>query len=335
MPHPCPRLPHAGTAVLFATAALALGLAAPVAAQTLRISHQWSTSDIRHKVIEMVAEEVAETGLEFQIYPNASLFSPNEQWTPLTRGQVDGIVYPLAYAAGRHPEVNLTLMPGLVRNHEHAQRLNESEMMERIEALLNDNGVVTLVKGWLAGGFAAREGCIVRPEDIAGKQTRAAGQSFEEMLVGAGAAISSMPSSEVYSAMQTGVLDAMNTSSASFVSFRLYEQVACFTPPGDHALWFMYQPLLISKQTLDGLSEEQQMALRAAAETAEAFYAEQAALEDDEAVRVFEEAGVEIAYMSEEDYEAWMAIARETAFANFVASTPDGKELLDLALEVE
>jgi TRAP-type transport system periplasmic protein len=322
----------AGTAL-----ALVLGtaLAGSAAAQTLRISHQWSTNDIRHKIIEMVGEEVAETGLEFQIYPNASLFSPNEQWTPLTRGQVDGIVFPLAYAAGRHPEVNITLMPGLVRNHEHAQRLNESEMMERIEEILNDNGVVTLVRGWLAGGFAGRDACIVRPEDIAGKQTRAAGQSFEEMLVGAGAAISSMPSSEVYSAMQTGVLDALNTSSASFVSFRLYEQVACFTPPGDYALWFMYQPLLMSKRTWDGLSEEQQEALRAAAEKAEAFYAEEAAREDAEAVEVFERAGVEIAYMTEADYEAWMDLAQETAFANYVASTPNGQELLDMALSVE
>jgi TRAP-type transport system periplasmic protein len=322
----------AGTAL-----ALVLGtaLAGSAAAQTLRISHQWSTNDIRHKIIEMVAEEVEGTGLEFQIYPNASLFSPNEQWTPLTRGQVDGIVFPLAYAAGRHPEVNITLMPGLVRNHEHAQRLNDSEMMERIEEILNDNGVVTLVRGWLAGGFAGRDACIVRPEDIAGKQTRAAGQSFEEMLVGAGAAISSMPSSEVYSAMQTGVLDALNTSSASFVSFRLYEQVACFTPPGDYALWFMYQPLLISKRTWDGLSEEQQEALRDAAEKAEAFYAEEAAKEDAEAVEVFERAGVEIAYMTEDDYEAWMDLAQETAFANYVASAPNGQELLDMALSVE
>jgi TRAP-type C4-dicarboxylate transport system substrate-binding protein len=324
--------PAAGTALALLVAA---GAALPLDAQTLRISHQWSQNDIRHKIIEMVAEEVADTGIEFQIYPNASLFSPNEQWTPLTRGQVDGIVYPLAYAAGRHPEVNLTLMPGLVRNHEHAQRLNDSEMMERIEEILNDNGVVTLVRGWLAGGFAGRDACIVRPEDIAGKQTRAAGQSFEEMLVGAGAAISSMPSSEVYSAMQTGVLDALNTSSASFVSFRLYEQVSCFTPPGDYALWFMYQPLLISKRTWDGLSEEQQQALREAAEKAEEFYATEAALEDDEAVRVFEEAGVEIAYMTEEDYQAWMDLAQETAFANFVASAPNGQELLDLALSVE
>ncbi len=45
------------------------------------------------------------------------------------------------------------------------------------------------------------------------------------MLAGAGASIASMASSEIYNAMQTGVLDAANTSSSSFVSYRIYEQV--------------------------------------------------------------------------------------------------------------
>ena len=55
------------------------------------------------------------------------------------------------------------------------------------------------------------------------------------MLVGAGASIASMPSSEIYTALQTGVLDAANTSSGSFVSYRIFEQVKCLTAPGEHA----------------------------------------------------------------------------------------------------
>jgi TRAP-type transport system periplasmic protein len=60
-------------------------------------------------------------------------------------------------------------------------------------------------------------------------------------------------------------LDAANTSSASFVSYRIFEQVACYTPASDIALWFLYQPLLMNKSTFDGLSTEQQEALLAAA----------------------------------------------------------------------
>jgi TRAP-type transport system periplasmic protein len=40
-----------------------------------------------------------------------------------------------------------------------------------------------------------------------------------------------MPSSEIYTGLQTNVLDAVNTSSESFVSYRIYEQVKCVTGP--------------------------------------------------------------------------------------------------------
>src|SRR3546814_14233090 len=100
-----------------------------------------------------------------------------------------------------------------------------------------------------------------------------------------------MPSSEIYTAMQTGVLDAANTSSGSFVSYRIYEQVKCLTEPGDHALWFMYEPILMSKSSWDDLSDEQQKALTAASQKAEDYMTEKAKLPDDKAVDVFEKAG--------------------------------------------
>src|SRR3546814_19247796 len=98
------------------------------------------------------------------------------------------------------------------------------------------------------------------------------------MLVGAGASIASMPSSEIYTAMQTGVLDAANTSSGSFVSYRIYEQVKCLTEPGDHALWFMYEPILMSKSSWDDLSDEQRKAMQADSQKAEDYIPEQAKL---------------------------------------------------------
>jgi TRAP-type C4-dicarboxylate transport system substrate-binding protein len=212
-----------------AALALAVGLSSQTAAAetVLRLSHQWSTSDVRHKVAEIVAEHVAnaDVDLKIQIYPTKSLFKPREQWQPTSRGQLDMTVFPLAYAGGVHPEFNLTLMPGMVKNHDHAARLNESPFMERIKQIAEDDGVLILVDGYLAGGFAGREKCVTGPEDVSGMQMRAAGKAFEQMLAEAGASIASMASSEIYNAMQTGVLDGANTSSSSFVSYRIYEQV--------------------------------------------------------------------------------------------------------------
>jgi TRAP-type C4-dicarboxylate transport system substrate-binding protein len=320
------------------TTALSLLLTGGTAhAEELRLSHQWSTSDVRHEVAQIVADEVAAASvdLEITIFPSKSLFKPREQYRPLSRGQLDMTVFPLSYAGGQQPSFNLTLMPGLVKNHDHAARLSQSKFMEALEAKMAEDDVMVLVHGYLAGGFVGKDTCITKPSDVVGLQTRAAGKSFEQMLVGAGASITSMASSEIYSAMQTGVLDAANTSSSSFVSYRIFEQVKCYTPASDIALWFLYQPLLMNKSTFEGLSAEQQAALLAAAEKAEAHYLEQAKLQDAKSVDIFREAGVEIAEMTAEDFAAWQAIANDTSYAAFVADVPGGQELLDLALAVD
>jgi len=317
-----------------ATAAL---MATTAPAETLKLSHQWSTSDVRHEIAEIVADEVEAAGvdLSIRIYPSRSLFKPREQYRPLSRGQLDMVVLPLAYAGGERPAYNLTLMPGLVKNHDHAARLNESPFMEEIEKIMAKDDVMVLVHGYLAGGFAGKEKCITGPEDVAGLQTRAAGRAFEQMLAEAGASIASMASSEIYSAMQTGVLDAANTSSSSFVSYRIYEQVSCFTPAGDVALWFMYQPMLMNKSTFEGLSEAQQDALMAGAEKAQAYYLEEAKKADAEAARIFADNGVKIVEMSEADFQAWQDVAKRSSYKTFVENTPDGQRLLDMALSVE
>ena len=320
------------------TTALSLLLTGGAAhAEELRLSHQWSTSDVRHEVAQIVADEVAAAGvdLEITIFPSKSLFKPREQYRPLSRGQLDMTVFPLSYAGGQQPSFNLTLMPGLVKNHDHAARLSQSPFMEALEAKMAEDDVMVLVHGYLAGGFVGKNNCITHPDDVVGLQTRAAGKSFEQMLVGAGASITSMASSEIYSAMQTGVLDAANTSSSSFVSYRIFEQVKCYTPAADIALWFLNQPLLMNKSTFEALSSQQQAALLAAADKAEEHYLEQAKLQDAMSVDIFREAGVEIAEMTAEDFAAWQAIANETSYAAFVADVPGGQELLDLALAVE
>lgn len=316
-------------------ACLAIGSAA--SAETLRLSHQLSNKDVRHQVAQMVADGVAaaDVDLDIQIFGSKSLFKPREQYRPLSRGQLDMTVLPLSYAGGQQPAYNLTLMPGMVKNHDHAARLSASPFMAALEEKMADDDVMVLVHGYLAGGFVGKDKCITAPEDVKGLQTRAAGKAFEQMLAGAGASITGMASSEIYNAMQTGVLNAANTSSSSFVSYRIYEQVSCYTPAGDVALWFMYQPLLMNKSKFDGLNADQQKALMDASAKAQAFYLEEAKKQDAASEQVFRDAGVEIAQMSAEDFEAWRALAQETSYAKFVSEVEGGQELLDMALAVE
>src|SRR5690606_38084242 len=251
-------------AIRMATLAVALAAAGTAAAQdiTLRASHQFpgGQGDPRDEMVQIIAREVeaANVGLKIQVFPGSSLYKATEQWGALTRGQLDMSAFPLDYASGRVPQFSATLMPGLVRNFDHALRLNKSEFMKEIHALTEKNNVIVIADAWLAGGFASKKGCITSPDSIKGQVIRAAGPAFEQMLAAAGASIASMPSSEVYTVMQTGVLDAANTSNDSFVSYRLYEQAKCLTAPGENALWFMYEPVVMSKRVYDTLKPEQQ-----------------------------------------------------------------------------
>ncbi len=305
----------------------------------LKASHQWpsGTGDFRDEMFQIIADELkaADVGIEIKVYPGSSLVKPRDQWNALAKKQIDLTLFPLDYAAGKHPQFSATLMPALVKNHEHAKRLSESPFMAEIEKIMAEDDIMVLAHGWLAGGFASKQNCILEPDDIKGQVTRAAGPMFETMLAGAGASLASMPSSEIYTAMQTGVLDAANTSSESFVSYRLYEQVKCMTAPGEHAIWFMYEPMLMSKRSFDQLDEAQQQALLAAGKKAEAFGYEKAAASDQNMADTYAKAGVEVVTMSAEQAQAWHELAKETAYKTFAEQVKGGQELLDLAQGVE
>ena len=321
-------------------AALGCLMVTGVSAQTvLKASHQFpgGKGDPRDEMVQIIAKEVAaaDVGLEIQVYPGASLYKPQEQWNAMTRGLLDMSSFPLDYASGRHPVFSATLMPGLVGSLDRAERLNDSEFMAEIKKVIEDAGVIVIADAWLSGAFASKKACITGPDTMQGQVIRAAGPAFEEMLAAAGASISSMPSSEIYTAMQTGVLDATNTSSASFVSYRLYEQVACLTAPGENALWFMYEPILMSKQVFEGLSEEQQEAIMAAADKAEVYFNEAIKEGDQHMIDTFTEAGVEVVTMSKDDYDAWLEIARESSYKSFAEKVENGAELIQKALAVD
>lgn len=305
----------------------------------LKASHQFpgGKGDIRDEMVQLIARDVAaaNVGLTIQVFPGSSLYKPNDQWNALTRGLLDMTSFPLDYASGRNPEFSATLMPGLVGSFDRAKRLNTSPFMADIKKIIEKQGAIVISDAWLSGAFASKKGCITSPETIKGQTIRAAGPAFEEMLVGAGASISSMPSSEIYTGMQTGVLDAANTSSASFVSYRLFEQAKCLTAPGENALWFMYEPVLVSKKTFDKLTPDQQKAILAAGKKAEEFFDKEVRKGDQVMIDAYKKAGVQVVEMTKADYDAWLEIAKKTSYKNFAEKVPGGAKLIDEALAVK
>jgi len=317
----------------------ALSAGAFGAPTVLRASHQFpgGRGDVRDEMVQIIARDAkaANVDLEVQVYPGASLFKPNEQWNALVNGQLDISSFPLDYASGKQRAFGATLMPGLVRSHERAQRVNNSAFMRDIKAQIDKAGVVVLADAWLAGAIASKRGCIRKPDDIKGLKVRSAGPTFASMWQAAGASIVSIPSNEVYNALQTGVADATDTSSGSFVSFRIYEQVKCLTAPGDNALWFMYEPVLMSKKSFNRLNKKQQDLVLQAGKKSQQFFAEKAKGLDEEMVKVFKDHNVEVVTLTPQEYELWLRVAEQSSYAEFAKEVPNGKKLIDEALSVK
>jgi len=326
-------------AVIAVAVTLATSASALAAPTTLRASHQFpgGRGDVRDEMVQIIARDAkaANVELEVQVYPGASLFKPNEQWNALVNGQLDISSFPLDYASGKVRAFGATLMPGLVRNHERAQRLNNSPFMKDIKAQIDKAGVVVLADAWLAGAIASKKGCIRKPDDIKGLKVRSAGPTFAAMWQAAGASIVSIPSNEVYNALQTGVAEATDTSSGSFVSFRIYEQVKCLTAPGDNALWFMYEPVLMSKKSFSRLNKKQQEVLLQAGRKSQEFFAREARGLDEEMVKVFKDHKVEVVTLTPAEYEQWLKVAEKSSYAEFAKEVPNGKKLIDEALRVK
>ena len=321
-------------------AVAAMFVAAGAQAQTvLRASHQFpgGKGDPRDEMVQIIAREVkaANVGIDIQVYPGASLFKPNDQWNAIVNGQLDITAFPLDYASGKVGAFSATLMPGLVRNHERAKRLNDSDFMREIKSKIDRAGAMVLADAWLAGAVASKRGCIRTPADMKGLKIRSAGPTFAEMWQAAGASIVNIPSNEVYNALQTGVADATDTSTGSFVSFRIHEQVKCVTAPGENALWFMYEPVLMSKRSFARLNKAQQDALLAASRKSEAYFDAESKGLDTQMVETFRKAGVEVVTMSGAEYDAWVKLAQESSYKRFAAEVSDGRKLIDAALAVK
>lgn len=313
--------------------------AGPAAAKTvvIKVSHQFAQGDVRDQMARVFGDMVTKKtngSVKFRYYPAKSLFKPKEQWDAMRKGALDMSVFPLDYASGKIPQLSITLMPCSVANIQQGLTWRNKPIGKKVEALMEKNGVKNLVWAWFDGGIGSKIRQIRVPADVKGTKLRAAGKKFEYMMREAGASITSMPSSETYHALATGVLDTMMTSSASFVSYRLYEVLKYINVPRDFSIWYMAENLCISKKTWDRLSPDQQKAFLETAEWMHAnwVYPNFKTLVQ-KLIAAYTKAGVQIHYMTRDEFNTWLAFAKKTAWKNFAENVEGGQELLDLALK--
>ncbi|NEU31494.1 C4-dicarboxylate ABC transporter substrate-binding protein [bacterium LRH843] len=309
----------------------------------LKLSHQWPKAtteegDFRSQLAEKFGAEVEKRtngAVTIQQYPASSLVKATDQYDAMFKGALDMSVFPFDYAGGKIPQFGITLMPAMVKNHQQAIAWENAEIGKMIEEIAEENGMKILVWVWNAGAIGSKGDPVVSPSDVrSGMQIRAAGNLVEEMLASAGAGIASMASSEIYSALQTNILDAAVTSNSSHGSYKLYEQIDSFTTSLENTFWFMFEPLVISTKSWEKLTPEQQTIFEEVAAELQPW-AYQASEDDDIAVaELFKEKGINVVDMDDASYQEWVELSKPI-WEGFAEKVDRGAELLEAAKAVQ
>jgi TRAP-type C4-dicarboxylate transport system substrate-binding protein len=276
-------------------------------------------------------EKRTKGALKFDIYPGSSLMKTNSQFSAMRKGALDLSLVPLSYAGGELPEVNIGLMPGLVTSYEQGYGWKNAEVGKELNKFLLDKGIIIVSWIWQAGGVASRTKPIVEPEDARGLKIRGGSREMDMILKAAGAAVVSLPSNEIYAAMQTGAMDAALTSSTSLISFRLEEVSKSLTTGRGKSYWFMLEPLMMSKAVFDKLSKEHQGVIMAVGADMEAFARKSAQLDDSAVAAVYQKTGAKVVDLNDSTVKKWQAIARTTAWKDYGERNENCAKLLKLA----
>lgn len=305
---------------------LALGAGAAFAqSTTLKISHQFpggtaDQGDFRDRLCQRFAAELdkrSKGALKAQVYPGASLMKVNAQFSALRKGALDVGLVPLSYAGGEVPETNIGLMPALVPSYEVGAAWKTAEIGRLLTQVLDDKGIVVVCWIWQAGGVASRTRPLVAPEDAKGMKVRGGSREVDMMLKDAGASVISLPSNEIYAAMQTGAMDAAITSSTSLISFRLEEVSKALTTGRGRSYWFMFEPLLMSKAVFAAMPKAQQDLIMGLGAELEKFALEGAKADDQAVAGVYAKAGAKVVDLDDATLRKWQTIARGNAWKDF------------------
>jgi len=314
-------------------------MGAKAESEVLKISHQFpggtaTEGDFRDRLCRRFAADIdkrSNGALKATVYPGSSLMKTNAQFSAMRKGALDLSLYPLPYAGGEVAECNIGLMPALVPSYEVAAMWKTAEVGRLLTKILDEKGIVMVSWIWQAGGVASRATPLVQPEDAKGLKVRGGSREMDMVLKQAGASVISLPSNEIYVAMQTGAMDAAMTSSTSFISFKLEEIAKSLTSGRNKAYWFMCEPLMMSKDVFDKLPKAQQDIMMEAGAAQEKFATDAARADDKAAADIYAKAGAKVFDIDDATLRKWQAIARDTAWKDYTARSESCAALMKAA----
>ncbi|MBK5923773.1 hypothetical protein CCR90_08260 [Rhodovulum sulfidophilum] len=203
-------------------------------------------------------EELRPGGFDVRIFPNRQLGDDKQLLEGAVAGTMDvvsvlGVLVPLV--TGRQA-MNAWQMPFLIRDYDHFGKLAHGPVGQQILDDLRPAGLVGLsIANTGQRHFLSIDRNVASIEDFAGLKTRIVPVPLHRQIwETVGTAPAGLPYGEVYGALETGVIDAVEINVSSMLGENLWEVGKHFTLTG-HYPWHM--TTLMSERFFEGLDEEE------------------------------------------------------------------------------
>ncbi len=272
--------------------------AEPQKAVTLKLAHAVEPVMPLHSGAEKLAELAGKKSngtLKVQVFPSAQLGSEKEITEGLQMGSVDMGIVSSGTVARFAPMQHITYAPYLFRDLDHFMKVYRGPIGEEMgKQLLDKTGIRTLDFAWYYGvrHLTTKNTAVKSPADLKGLKIRTPNIPVMRDAVGAwGVSVTTMDPSELYTALQTGVVDGQENPPSSIYGWKLYEVQKYLMLTG-HMMGNM--AIMINDKTWAKLSPEQQKALQEAVKEAAAYQNDLTVNKDNENIKKLEQSGMTV-----------------------------------------
>jgi tripartite ATP-independent transporter DctP family solute receptor len=254
-------------------AGAALGVGGPAAAQqarTLKFGHMLPPDQLHHKAIALFGDELAKLSggkMKLDIFPSSQMGSIPEMLQSVQAGSLTmSMAVPAWYSSFMKPLDAFTL-PYIVNSEERLRPALDGNLGREITKYADAAGFKVL--GYLLLGarhIVNKVRPVNKPADLQGLKLRVINSPvYLQTFRALGANPVAMDPSELYLALQQGVVDGFEYPLPDLVAQRMYE-VAKFVSLDRHTVDFFI--ISTNKNTWNGMSPDEQKWVMAAMKTA-------------------------------------------------------------------
>ncbi|MBB5179708.1 C4-dicarboxylate-binding protein DctP [Planomicrobium koreense] len=273
---------------------------------TIKFSHVVAENTPKHQgalAMKEYIEAESDGKITVEIYPNSSLFGDQDEYQNLVSNNVQFIAPDLSKFVGNNPQFNVPSLPFLFDNDDEAIAFWDGEKGTEILGSLEADGVLGL-KMWPNGGkhVTNNERAITSPADFKGLKFRTqGGQVLEAVYSTLGAGSESIPFSELYTALDQGVVDGQENTFSNIES-KKFDEVQEFMTIMNHTR--VDYAIFTNTEFWEGMNEETKAIVEAGVEEGTKVAREEALTLNEKALELIKERGeIEITELTPEQVE--------------------------------